>query len=562
MPSPTPGAPTPHPNLNQSTLPTGKPGVVVHKHHRVRWTIVTFSALLLIVIITGGWLAYRAISVINTRKLDGGKLSFFQQLSHLVTAGDQQLQGEAEDRVNILLLGYGGPGHDGPYLTDTMMVASFQPSTRHLALLSIPRDLVVDIPGYDYRKINNVLSFGRDHKYPGGGEALTVKVVSDLLDLPIQYYARVDFNGFKEVIDRVSGVTVTVDRAFKDFEYPDNGIGYDPISFTAGEQTMNGDRALKFARSRHGNNGEGSDFARAARQQKIIVALKDKLLSAGTLLNPKKISDILGSLGSHSQTNMEVWEMLRLAKLGSDLKGDQIVNRVLDDSTNGLLRAGTGVGGAFILVPRDGTYHDVQFLARNIFLTERAEHETAKVLILNASTYPSLAQTTARALEALGLNVLKTSNLIGVNVSQTVLVSAHPGQYPSSEQLMTLYRRAAGTLNINDWQTQTGDTTLAQALATTVAVNVNRAIITNGYTTNTNAVEQVLPDLILVLGQDQAKPTATTKSKYEITPTTNTSTTNTNAGKTTDTNTTSTNANVKTTNVNTGSTTTNSSTIP
>ena len=105
----------------------------------------------------------------NTKKLDGSNVSFFQQLSRIVTSNGDQLQGESEDRVNILLLGYGGPGHDGPYLTDTMMVASIQPSTKHVALLSIPRDLVVDIPGYDYRKINSVLSFGRDSKYPGGG---------------------------------------------------------------------------------------------------------------------------------------------------------------------------------------------------------------------------------------------------------------------------------------------------------------------------------------------------------------------------------------------------------
>ena len=263
----------------------GQPKLV--RHHRIRWTVLSVSALVLVVLVTGGWLAYRAISLINTKKLDGSKLSFFQQLTHIVTSTDQQLQGESDDRVNILLLGYGGAGHDGPYLTDTMMLVSFQPSTKKVALISIPRDLYVNIPGYGYRKINEIMSDGRDQKYPGGGEAMTVKVVSDLLNTPIQYYASIDFNGFKQVIDQVDGVTVTVDRTFYDAMYPDSGIGYDPVSFKAGTQTMNGTTALKFARSRHGNNGEGTDFARAARQQKIILALKDKLLSFGTLSNPQ-----------------------------------------------------------------------------------------------------------------------------------------------------------------------------------------------------------------------------------------------------------------------------------
>ncbi|MEK7538071.1 MAG: LCP family protein [Patescibacteria group bacterium] len=480
-------------------MPVTRQSAMPPRHHRVRWTVLSVVAVVVVILVTGSWLAYRAISVINTKKLDGGRLSFFQQLAHLVTANDQQLQGEADDRVNILLLGLGGPGHDGPYLTDTMMVASFQPSTKQLALLSIPRDLVVDIPGYDYRKINNVLSFGRDQKYPGGGEALTVKVVSDLLNIPIQYYARVDFTGFKEVVDLVGGVTVAVDTAFSDYQYPDNAYGYAPVSFQAGVQTMDGDRALKFTRSRHGNNGEGSDFARAKRQQQIIVALKDKLLSFGTMANPKKISDILGSLGSHSQTNMEVWEMVRLARLAGSLQTDRIINKVLDDSVDGFLRAATGVGGAFILVPRDSTYQDIQFLARNIFLDGAADGEDAKILVVNATSFANLGQTTKQALEALGLTAAPAISLTTATVGQTVLISARPGQYPATEQLLRLFSRAAGSLSLADWQRQTGDATIAQALTAPISVNTNR-------TGNTNAPAAVVPDLVLVLGQDQPKP--------------------------------------------------------
>lgn len=532
------------------------------RHHRIRWTILSVVVVVIIFLGLAGWVAYRAISVINTQKLDGGKLSFFQQLTRIVTSGGEKLQGETDDRVNILLLGYGGPGHDGPYLTDTMMVVSLQPSTKQVALLSIPRDLVVDIPGYDFRKINSVLSFGRDQKYPGGGEAFAVNTVRDVLNIPIQYYARVDFDGFKDVIDQVDGVEVTVNTAFSDFQYPDNNYGYNPISFKAGPQTMNGDQALKFARSRKGNNGEGSDFARAARQQKIIIALKEKLLSFGTISNPKRISDVLGSLGSHSQTNMEVWEMVRLAKMFGDIQPERIINKVYDDSTNGFLRAATGSGGAFILVPRAGNYQDVQFLAKNIFLVGAANRERANIIVLNATSFANLGASVRQSLVALEINTLKAASLSDTSVSQTILVSLRPGQLPATERLLSLYARAAGVIDATNWSNQTGDTTLAQLLTTPITTNTNQAA-------NSNTATTAAPDIILVLGQDQPKPTTSTSSAStntnSSTTNTNTKSTNTNTNSTniniSNTNTTSTNTNVSTTNTNTTTANTNTSTL-
>lgn len=531
----------PNTQTSHTTAPVTPPGRFPRRHHRVRWTILIITVMAVVLLGAASWVAYRAISVINTKKLDGGKLSFFQQLTRIVTSGGDKLQGETDDRVNILLLGYGGPGHDGPYLTDTMMVISVQPSTKQVALISIPRDLVVDIPGYDYRKINSVLSFGRDQKYPGGGEAFAVNVVRDVLNIPIQYYARVDFDGFKDVIDQVGGITVTVDTAFSDFQYPDNAYGYDPISFKAGQQTMDGTAALKFSRSRHGNNGEGSDFARAARQQKIIVALKEKLLSFGTLSNPKKISDVLGSLGSHSQTNMEIWEMLRLAKMVGGIQSDQIINKVYDDSASGLLRAATGTGGAFILVPRDGNYRNMRFLAQNIFLLGAANRESANILVVNATSFANLGATERQVLLSFGLNALKASTLANASIGQTILVSLRPGQFPATERLLSLYARAAGTIDVTNWTSQTGDTTLAELLSTPITTNTNRV---------TNSTVTVTPNLIVVLGQDQPKPSTTSSP----------ASTNTNAAASTNNNTTSTNTNTKTTNTNTKVSNTNTST--
>ncbi len=483
---PSPGTP-PHPPV---------------RHHRVRWTFLSVGALALVLVVVAGWVLYRAIAVINTKSLDGSnrRVGFFQQLTHLITQNDERLQGEADDRVNVLLLGIGGPGHDGPYLTDTMIVMSYRPSTKQVAMISIPRDLVVDIPGYDFRKINNVLSIGRDNKYPGGGEALTVKVVSNLLDLPIQYYARVDFNGFADVIDQVNGVTVNVESSFYDPLYPDNNYGYNPISFKAGEQTMDGATALKFARSRHGTNGEGSDFARAARQQKIIFALKEKLLSFGTLSNPLKISDILQSLGTHSQTNMEVWEIVRLAKLAGELKTNQIINRVIDSSPEGLLINATGLGGAFILVPRDDTYGDLRFFAKNIFALGAADQEAAAILVANATTTEGLADTVAKGIASLGFTT-DTATIRDVTLPQTVLVDATAGRATNTLSLLQRYARVQRTMTLSEWESLTNDTTLRATLTTTT--NTNQA------NTNTSVNS---PRLVLVIGQDRVPVVPTNAS--------------------------------------------------
>lgn len=489
--SPPPVGLPPAPSLPPAPTPhvAAKPV----RRHRLRWTLLTIGALAVIFIAIAGWLFYRAIAVVNTQKLDGSnrKLSFFQQLTHLVTQQDAPLQGEREDRINTLLLGIGGPGHDGPYLTDTIMVMSFKPSTNEVAMLSIPRDLVVNIPGYDYRKINNVLSFGRDQKYPGGGEVLVAKVVSDFLDVPIHYYARIDFNGFEDAIDALGGVHVTVARAFSDFEYPDNNYGYQTVRFKAGPQTMNGDLALKFARSRHGNNNEGSDFARAARQQKVLVATKDKALGLGTLANPKKIADLLGVIGEHHQTNMEVWEMVRLAKLASGVKNDAIVTKVLDNGVNGLLKQGTGLGGAYILQPVDETLRDIHFLTKNIFLAGRAEREQAGVVIGNASAKTGLAEQTRMGLEGFGLSVQNPFTLRDPAVLKTVIVDTSNGKYPATTELLGRYARAQGVVSLTTWESQTSDTTLRERLLTA--------------TTNRNAnTGASVPSIALILGQDQS----------------------------------------------------------
>lgn len=290
--------------------------------------------------------------------------SLIQKLSYVVFNHDREpLEGESEDRINVLLLGMGGPGHDGPYLTDTIMIASIKPSTKQVALVSIPRDLAINIPKYGVYKINHINHFGEQKEADWGG-AFATQVISDAFKIKIPYYIRVDFKAFEEIIDEVGGVKVDVERAFTDAEFPAANFTTQTVSFKKGVQDMDGLTALSYARSRHGNNGEGSDFSRAKRQQKIILALREKVLSFGTLLNPVRLSSMMESLESHITTNMEFGELVSLAKLGRELNTEQITNLVFDTSEGGYLRNSATFG---MIESRTGNFDAMADAINTIF---------------------------------------------------------------------------------------------------------------------------------------------------------------------------------------------------
>ncbi|PLX28465.1 hypothetical protein C0581_02170 [Candidatus Parcubacteria bacterium] len=291
---------------------------------------------------------------------------FFKKLTYLVFHKETKLEGQRDDRINVLILGMGGPGHDGPYLTDTIMIASVRPSDNDVALVSIPRDMGVKIKDYGTRKINHANHFGEMEK-ENWGAAFATEVISETFDIDIPYYIRVDFQAFEDIINEVGGVRVNVDRTFTDYMYPAPNDRYQTISFATGPQTMDGSTALKFVRSRHGGNGEGSDFARAARQQKVILALKEKVLSFGTLTNPVRIKKVIDALERHMTTNMEFDEILELVRIARSLDTDKITTLVLDNGVNGYLVNSTGANGAFLLYPRTGNYDEINSAIENIF---------------------------------------------------------------------------------------------------------------------------------------------------------------------------------------------------
>ena len=366
---------------------------------------------------------------------------FLSKLKHLVPTADKTLKGEENDRVNILLLGMGGEGHDGAYLTDTIMLASFQPSTKQVSLVSIPRDLVA--PVSNWQKVNSINAYA-EMANPGSGGEATIKAFGELLQTPIDYYIRVDFNGFSNIIDELGGIEVNVENVLDDYSYPILGQEDNPnyysrfehLHIEKGLQTMSGSLALKFARSRHALSSEGSDFARARRQQLVLEAVKNKLLSSKTLLNPVMVTKLINEFSKNISTNLSAWEILRMWEMFKDVDRTKIINKVLSDAPDGLLVSGQGENGAYILTPRAGNFFEVRNLIQNIFaaasstgtITNPVKNITritddARVMILNGTWITGLAGKTAVMLEQSGFNVLKTGNAPERNYSQTTVYS-------------------------------------------------------------------------------------------------------------------------------------------
>lgn len=349
-----------------------------------------------------------------------------------------QLQGEGDGRVNVLLIGIGGAKHPGGALADTIIVASFDTKHREVALLSIPRDLYVPINGGKiYNKINTAHSEGeKNAKNSGGGPAVLKKTLKEVLDLPIHYYIRVDFNALQKTVDTLGGVTVDVERPIVDLAYPaDNMIDYAPFRLAAGVQTLDGKTALKYARSRHAGGGEGSDFARARRQQKLLEAMKEKAMTVGIVGNPKKIAQIISILGDHVKTDISLSEIERFFQVWKDIDGSKIVNKVLDNGPNSPLIAYSGDERGYILVPRTGDYSQIQEIAHEIFIDPYLRQEKASIALINASGNSTIGNSVIKQLKSYGYTVTDTT-LKAVSTTKNTQLVDHSKSKPYTKSFL------------------------------------------------------------------------------------------------------------------------------
>lgn len=339
------------------------------------------------------------------------KISFWKGMARMLIFQEHLLKGEISDRINILLLGMGGAEHEGPYLTDTIILASLRPSTNELALISFPRDLWVPIPGYGWGKINSANALGQANE--GNGVKLATSVVESITNLPIHYFVRLDFAGFKEIIDAIDGIEIEVERSFVDSMYPGPNFTFRTISFERGWQKMDGARALEYVRSRHGTNNEDSDFARSRRQQKVIFAIKEKLEQIKIFENPQKAWTLFNLINKYFDTNLSFDELINLSQKLKGITPEKIINQTFDLSENSPIYSDI-YNGAYVLKTRTGDFKEIADIAKNVFNQEkkdasRFKKKRANLVILNGTHIQGLARAKSELLIS-KFNILEVGN--------------------------------------------------------------------------------------------------------------------------------------------------------
>jgi LCP family protein required for cell wall assembly len=303
---------------------------------------------------------------------------------------------DGEDRVTLLLLGVDKRPGDFSR-SDTMILVNIDPKTKTASMLSIPRDLQVFIPGHGVDKINAAYAIGdkNQDEIEGGGAGLTMRTITANFGITINYFASVDFQGFVKIVDTLGGVTLDVKYPIKDDAYPASGNNYMRIYFPAGWQHMNGERALQYARTRHSD----SDGHRSARQQEVLLALRQQAVSLNLLSNA---DDILREFSDSFRTSLSLNQVLQLARLGSEISAENITQYTLDsalypdDST-----------GTYYLMPDWDRISEIlsEFSGEQITPPGSVlahPDTTMPIRILNGTEYPGLAGRVASELQTSG----------------------------------------------------------------------------------------------------------------------------------------------------------------
>jgi len=327
---------------------------------------------------------------------------------------------DGASRVTILVIGLDyrdwETGQGAPR-SDTMILLTIDPVAKTAGMLSIPRDMWVNIPGFGYSKINNAYAYGAGNSLPGGGPGLAIKTVENFLGVPIQYYAQVSFNTFEQMIDTIDGIDINVSsKIIVDPLGPGNTTTLQP-----GLNHLTGPLALAYARARDVSQGvTGGDVERAQHQQQVILAIRDKVLAPGNFLKlmgqaPKLYSELSGGI----DTNLTFNDLRQLAVLAKDIPLDKIQNNVIDYS---MMQDGTTILDGLpsdILRP----YPDkIRELVDKIFgsgtmqpmasgtVEEKMKAEAARVVVINGTGVSGMAAQTSDYLTAQGMNVIGKGN--------------------------------------------------------------------------------------------------------------------------------------------------------
>ena len=445
------------------------------KWQRVRRLTLKTAAVGLVLVITIGGLLFSQ-GFLQLNKVFRGGAGTAAALDTKVDPG--KLKGEGRGRVNILLMGRGGGTHEAPDLTDTLMVASVDPVNNTATLLSLPRDLWVNVPEHGvmklnaawqsgaYRKLGKQINNTTDSKAIEAGYKSLDKTVQEVTGLEIDYHILVNFQAFKQAIDTVGGVTVNVPADLVDPTMAWENKN-DPVLARAGPQTFDGYKALMYSRSRE----TSSDFARGERQRSVLVALKSKIVSKGTLSNPAKLSRLSKAFGDNVQTDLSMKNASRLYTILKKINDTKVTSISLADPNQPLVTTGNA-NGLSVVLPKDGLfkYDAIQQYVRGQLKDPYIVREKATIMLLNGTLNEGLATVKANELKSYGYNVINVGNTPGPGWTTTTVVDMTRKNKFTKNYLERRFGQTAAT--------QLGDSSIA----------------TNG------------ADFVIILGSDQATP--------------------------------------------------------
>lgn len=420
------------------TLPDElEPGAATERRWPLRFTPRVVLGMVAAVLILGAIGAALALQAQNDSTSPGNELSAEERekkagadtTSVVADAPAEALTvptKEASDpRFAFLLLGYGGGGHEGGYLTDSIVVAIANPAQKTLTLLSVPRDcwvpLLFDDKTAVYNKVNTAYAFAKDQslyrnrlpRYTGGNGAgnFAADTVSRILGIPISNYLSLDFDGFRQMIDAVGGIDVNVPNSFS-AKYPahDNPAvnpNWITVRFNAGVEHMNGERAIQYARARSviDNWGaEGGDFARSRRQRLIMEAFKTRLFQPSGLIH---VPQLIAISAQHVDTNYAIPDVAQFSQFALDWQDVDIYETAL--TLGNYLNEATGPGGAYVVVPnaQNASWTQIRAFARRLWDDPAVGVAMAntRLTVVNSTGEAGAATRLSAALTELGYRV-------------------------------------------------------------------------------------------------------------------------------------------------------------
>lgn len=428
-----------------ASIATPVPQIAKPKRRRKIITKKRIALLVVALLLASGiWFGFKAIS--NLQKVFHGSL-----FSILTTT---KLRGEDSGRVNILLAGNSAddPGHDGANLTDSIMLVSIDVKDNTAFMLSIPRDLWVDIPGYGHAKINEAYVDGEngnfsDAGYPSGGMGLLEETVQQTFGIKPDYYALVNYDALKDSVNAVGGIDFTVNSSDPRGLY-DPSLDYTSrnccalVKLTNGVHHLDGQQALDLARARGDAPGSygfpRSDFDRTEHQREIIVDVKAKALSAGTLANPITLSNLFDTIGKNVRTDFTLGEVRRAADILKNINNNSVQSVGLNDA-NGVdyFASYASPNGESALIPAAGIddFSKIQAYISRLMTSNPIVKEGATVVVLNGTDMAGLAAKAQTTLSSKDINVAAIGDA-SAPLATTTIINASGGQKPATLALL------------------------------------------------------------------------------------------------------------------------------